>query len=766
MSIKAFISHSSAEKEYALELVNSLGRDRCIIDCYDFEPAYQAVDEIFRAIDRSSFFVLLISKNSLDSEWVQLEISKAISSLSSDKLDRFIPYIIDPSLGLSDIPDWLTRKLAFNLRYFRSPQMIKKDLEEKMRRLQWQQNPMLAKRELTFIGRNAEIDEFQTRLFSARGSELRAHITSGRPGIGKDSFAKECLAQLDKAKEFEPYRIIMDPKDSIENFILHLNAITKKYSDKEIHDIFMGTVEEKVSAGVELLNDIYQSNDVVFIEDNMACVQPTLKIAKWLTDILESPNLVPHLGLFIQSILSPQAYIEHQHPRISHVVLHPLSTADRKKLFYMYAQSFNLTVSSEDASFFVNRLLYSPKQLMMAVETINSSGIFRAKKEIDVLVSLGDGKVKPIFEHFKQKDQRDFLILLSKFEFLSFDIIERIYGEEYTWVLDEISNGLVYGIMEVFGPNDSYVKLDHYISDYIRRNKLSMSKDLELHEKDVLDEIIASSKNATDDVSLYLHQIKSQILAGRESGDTYLIPSIVIKAIIDLYESMNYSGVIKICDKVLSDGRSYYPEIRREIYYWQCSSFCRKPQNATRFYETVDFIDGADNHFLRGFFFRNAKNYPRAEEEYRAALKKAPNMKRAKRELVSVLLAQRNHEDALGLAAENYRNDPENTYHIYAYFRCLIKTTRFADEDIKELNQLMEAVKTNLSPKRDEIYAAMEIEYNAMVDKKKPSEMLKLIQDSQQRFPFSVNVKRAADDYRYRQGFIKVQHNYEEEEDS
>ena len=49
--IKAFISHSSAQKTFAQELVNKIGRDYCKIDCFDFEPAYKSIDEIFRAID-------------------------------------------------------------------------------------------------------------------------------------------------------------------------------------------------------------------------------------------------------------------------------------------------------------------------------------------------------------------------------------------------------------------------------------------------------------------------------------------------------------------------------------------------------------------------------------------------------------------------------------------------------------------------------------------------------------------------------------------
>lgn len=62
--IKAFISHSSEQKAFALELVNRLGRDYCRIDCYNFESAYKSINEIYRAIEEStvlyfSFHVIL-----------------------------------------------------------------------------------------------------------------------------------------------------------------------------------------------------------------------------------------------------------------------------------------------------------------------------------------------------------------------------------------------------------------------------------------------------------------------------------------------------------------------------------------------------------------------------------------------------------------------------------------------------------------------------------------------------------------------------------
>ena len=158
----------------------------------------------------------------------------------------------------------------------------------------------------------------------------------------------------------------------------------------------------------------------------------------------------------------------------------------------MYASSYNTlpALDAADANFFIDRLLYSPSQLLLAIDAINNCGIIRAKKEIQSLIEIGDKKVRPIFAHFENNESRNFLILLSKFDFLSFELIEKIYGDQINEIMDITSEGMVYGIIETFGPSEVYVKLDYSISDYIRRNRLQMDTDLQLHVKEVLEEEI------------------------------------------------------------------------------------------------------------------------------------------------------------------------------------------------------------------------------------------------------------------------------------
>lgn len=753
--MKAFISHSHKQSSFASELVEILGRDNCILDKYDFEPALKTEEVIFSGIDQSSMFVLLLSKEALnESKWVQIEIEHARHNYNIRQLDLFLPYIIDADLNIDSIPEWMSREECFNLRRMSSPRMLAKDIEEKMRRLVWRNNPMIKIRETAFVGRNDDIDAFQNVFYSEGGKRLKALIISGRAGVGKDFFSRQCLLQIGKSNEYEPYRISLTSKDSIELFIIELNSICRRFNETEIKSILSKSINDKSDAAVVLLNELYDHGDVVFIEDDMSCVNPSRHLSDWLSDITKHSHLANHLGLFIQSRVSPGAYLRVSNPEIAHIQLYPLNSSDRKKLFYKYAQSYGLDdIAREEVDFFVDRLIYSPKQLLMAVDAIKRNGYLRAKQEVQDLVSLGDQTVRPVLAHFKEGEGRNCLIILARFEFISFDILKEVFADTYDEVQNAIGEMMVYGIVDVFGPGQEYIRLDHYISDYITRNKIPLPKDLDLILSDVLERRLVKSPEITEDVSLYLYNVRQSILQNRGTPNDYLIPSVVVKAIIDLYNKSDWKGVVRVCDKVLEDQHNFYPDVAREIIYWQCLAFCRT-KNEKRFFENVDRISGADNAFLRGFFYRNKQQYPEAEKKYREALSKEPKMQRAKRELVSVLLSQRMYPEALDLSRENYETNRDNTYHICAYFRCLIQKHPLMREDIDTLDRLIIEVGESDSKKKESLVSSMKLEYAWLVRHSNPAEMFKLIEDCEKRYPDSHDVRRVSDEYRFKQSLI------------
>lgn len=66
-----------------------------------------------------------------------------------------------------------------------------------------------------------------------------------------------------------------------------------------------------------------------------------------------------------------------------------------------------------------------------------------------------------------------------------------------------------FGIVSVFGPQEQFFRLDHYLSDYIKRCHIKLPYDLDNLLNEVLEEKIASS-NITEDVSVYLYDKKGR----------------------------------------------------------------------------------------------------------------------------------------------------------------------------------------------------------------------------------------------------------------
>ena len=70
---KAFLSHSSSQKELVTKVSQDLG-SKSIIDSKSFEEGMKNLEEILTALDSTDLFVLFISNESLNSKWVKEEI--------------------------------------------------------------------------------------------------------------------------------------------------------------------------------------------------------------------------------------------------------------------------------------------------------------------------------------------------------------------------------------------------------------------------------------------------------------------------------------------------------------------------------------------------------------------------------------------------------------------------------------------------------------------------------------------------------------------
>ena len=161
-------------------------------------------------------------------------------------------------------------------------------------------------------------------------------------------------------------------------------------------------------------------------------------------------------------------------------------------------------------------------------------------------------------------------------------------------------------------------------------------------------------------------------------------------------------------------------------------------------------FSGADFYFLKGFYLRIGKQYSKAEDEYNKALKINPSFARVKREMVIVLQAQHKFREALELAELNYEKDPENSYHIHAYFRCLVRKPGITTEE-RQLLRLLKEDKNNLFKSKFYI-EGMDFEYKRFVDRAKPDVLLPQANELVNKYKGVAYIQDITDDYYVSQG--------------
>ncbi len=71
---RAFLCHSSDDKEYVRVLASRLTRARVVFDELAFQPGQDFRNEIRKHLSASGLFVFIASRSALDSAWCRFEL--------------------------------------------------------------------------------------------------------------------------------------------------------------------------------------------------------------------------------------------------------------------------------------------------------------------------------------------------------------------------------------------------------------------------------------------------------------------------------------------------------------------------------------------------------------------------------------------------------------------------------------------------------------------------------------------------------------------
>lgn len=722
MNHKLFISHSSKQKPYVEELLKVIGYDYAIVDKYTFESAKELWSEIRNAIDECDIFVYLISEESLSSDWVKCELNYVREKMIDEEQIVFCPFIIDPHISIDhpEIKKWI--KNAYLTDHFIHPRSLARLLKRKILRSIWEQMPSIKAQNHLFLGRDQEMHSLAEEYFNTGDRCKLSIIISGLPHIGRKKLLREFVATkvLPGSDPTDLIEIRMTDKDSLPEFAIQLNDIVEEYNYDDLLDKIKNK-SEALLVTVKLLNRLHDIKENIVINDDKCIVRGDGLLTEWFLDIIKNESIKPHLCLNVASRFTPRPNLNERFTNLVTLQIHPLKPTDMKTLFNAYASQKGLKVSPPDINFFIDKFAGYPEQVLSTIDILAKSNMVLAQKRVQDIICKFDNSYQTIITELK-KDDRIFqiLVLLSSFEFISYDYLCRICGED---IADALEQFHYYSLTESFGSSRQYICLNSAVTDFIKRTKFKLSEPYKKKLRQVTREILENPDDKNSDISARLYVTKELLRQGDLKVDErYLIPSFALKVIAEEYNMGNDDNVISLADRILKGyHKRAYEDVIRSINYWLCCSLCRKRNSL--FFDVVKYFEKSpySYYFLNGFYYRHINNYLKAKNFYKNALAHTHEYdgdsyaSKAEHEMVIVCMALGDYDEALDLAEHSYQKDSSNTYHIESYFRCLVRSAH-PDRDV--LNRLMEEMHKSLDNHRNIIYGTMRAEYCYFINNK------------------------------------------------
>ena len=362
--IKVFISHSSVQKPVVEEVANQLGRDFSIVDKYDFESGRKILDEVDKSIDISNIFVLLLSNEGLDSDWVTHEINQVRQYVDEDRI-VFLPFIIDTKTDIkyARIQPWI-RKMLTN-RYL-NPIMLARVIKGMIRECLWDSDVKAELKYRLFVGRERELEEILRKLYENTTQIRRSIIVSGIPHVGRKRLLREFLVTKimnGRRPTYSPLEIRLSDTDSIEDFIRMLNEYTRSYVIEDLYNLMASGKDKCRDLAVGLINEIADFHERILVSDDGSIVLSNGSLSDWFQSIIDDDHLVRQVTLLVASRFSLSSASKRAIPSVQSHQIQPLDRQDIVTLFNIYASSLDLECPQEKVEHFVDSISGYPEQV-------------------------------------------------------------------------------------------------------------------------------------------------------------------------------------------------------------------------------------------------------------------------------------------------------------------------------------------------------------------------------------------------------------------
>lgn len=617
---KAFLSHSSTDKEFVRAIAIALGRQFCTFDEQVFDTGETFKSSIERHLDKSSVFVLFATRDAIKRMWVNFEMDEAWYRVLEGNISKSLVFIIDSSLDYSELPRWLSRA---KMSRSNNPKVIAREIRHHLDDLlRSEQRPY-------FEGRSGDIGRLQEILRPIDEPPPRIVAIYGLPSIGKKTFIKKAVQLTLSFNRLIPLPI--GESDSLADIAIKVADQFEPYSTKAGFDRIVKQIrseqpEKLLTRIVSGLLIAVDNKEIPVLIDEGGVYDSDGFFTEALKLLISAIKDEDGLYVFLASTRKPNE-------EVVSMRLGPLAPEAVKRLIAQIASSANLKLTTSEISEVAEYVNGYPPSTYFAIDQAKEYGIASVLADKHRLVQF---RTTPFVKFLKSQvltdNQKSILVTLARYSPLPLQVL----ADAHSYSTDELAKEIVTlvdrslvlpderGLYSVADP-----VADAVVSEFRGSSEENDEAIYESLKKIANDDEIDSPR-----LDIYRLTFKAALRSGRSSDkEVFHMTNDLIRLAEDFYHSRDHSRCIETARLALAeDPKSYSARdylIRSLIQDEQWGSAEQEIK------ELQIYAPNRDVQFLSGFLERKRGNMNKAISHFVNAEKLGRTGAALKREIAS-----------------------------------------------------------------------------------------------------------------------------------
>lgn len=704
--MKAFLSHSSQDREFVRAVAKELGRTLCVYD----EQAFETGDEFKKAIeehlDEASIFVLFASEKALESCWVKFEIDEAWYGKFLGQMGKALVYIIDSSVTVDGIPKWLQRAL---IRSENAPVAIARDIKMHLTQA------LLKRQQKYFVGRSKEREELEEMLTPTDGA-FPPHVifVTGLPGIGRRALVKDVAPKLLNLSKFVEVRV--QDGDSINDICLKVADHIEPYSTdagfqriaKEIQSL---PGDAALQRTMKNLRKLTQSGDLPIFYDDKGVINSEGQICEAMQSIIGQIAPTDDAYSVIVSKRRPKLALNAMLPILK---IGELSIVEIKRLTSKLLRDSKINISAGDIAQLGEYIAGYPPAAYFASQQTKIYGIKVVLHDKSNLIKFRTGVfLKHLAETDLKENEKSILQLLAMNSPLPLQIIAAVTGIKETELHPTIIN--LVDLCLIVTTSDGYYRIAEPIAEAASNAFGYPSQEHNRTLVKALRELLKQADFECPRLELSRVFFRVAYLVGDKAAKKQAFH--IASDLIDLTEKLYHTRKYRECIKCAYTAIRERPKntLAREFLI---KALCQEEKWPVAEREIVEFSKYAperDTSFLRGFYCRRKGDIDGAMSEYKEAERFGRRGVAIKRELAHCYFVSGDYDEASRYIHQTIKALGDNPYLVDLWVKI---EKRRGDEDSvdKALARLKAVDKPNFYQHR---LSTVKLAFNHLEDARK-----------------------------------------------